>query len=139
MSDHTIVAIWFIKTFLYSSSVYSGHLFLISSPSVDISILYRIYFVLNVSLVSLISLKGSLGFPILLFSSIYLHCSLKKAFLFLLAIIWNSKFRWVYLCFSPLPFTFLLFSIICKCSSENHFAFLHFFFLQWFWSPAPVQ
>ena len=30
---------------------------------------------------------------------------------------------------SPLPFTSLLFSAICKASSDNHFAFLHFFFL----------
>ena len=29
---------------------------------------------------------------------------------------------------SPLPFTSLLFSAICKASSGNHFAFLHFFF-----------
>ena len=29
---------------------------------------------------------------------------------------------------SPLPFTSLLFSAICKASSDNHFAFLHFFF-----------
>ena len=32
--------------------------------------------------------------------------------------------------FSPLPFTSLLFSAICKTSSENHFAFLHFFLLR---------
>ena len=31
---------------------------------------------------------------------------------------------WVYLSFSPLPFTSLLFSAICKASSDNHFAFL---------------
>ena len=30
---------------------------------------------------------------------------------------------------SPLPFTSLLFSAICKTSLDNHFAFLHFFFL----------
>ena len=35
----------------------------------------------------------------------------------------------VYLSFSPLPFASLLFSAICKASSDNHFAFLHFFFL----------
>ena len=34
MSDHTIVIIWVMKIFLYSSSVYSCHLFLISSASV---------------------------------------------------------------------------------------------------------
>ena len=35
----------------------------------------------------------------------------------------------VYLSFSPLPLASLLFSAICKVSSDNHFAFLHFFFL----------
>ena len=73
--------------------------------------------------------KRSLVFPILLFSSISLHWSLRKAFLPLLAFLWNSAFRWIYLDFSPLPFTFLLFSAICKASLGNHFAFLHFFFL----------
>ena len=38
----------------------------------------------------------------LLFSSISLHCSLKKAFLSLLAILWNSAFSCVYLTVSPL-------------------------------------
>jgi len=28
-----------------------------------------------------------------------------------------------------LPLASLLFSVICKASSDNHFAFLHFFFL----------
>ena len=77
----------------------------------------------------LIFLKRSLVFWILLFSSITLHCSLKKAFLFLLAILWNIAFRWVYVSLSPLPYASLLFSTICKVSSNNHFALLHFFFL----------
>ena len=59
----------------------------------------------------------------------FLHWSLRKAFLSLLAILWNSAFRWVYLSFSPLRFTSLLFWAICKASSYNHFSFLHFFFL----------
>ena len=45
--------------------------------------------------------------------------SLRKAFLFLPGILWNSAFRWIYLSFCPLPFTFLLFSAICKASSDN--------------------
>ena len=52
----------------------------------------------------LIFLKRSLVFPILLFSSISLHRSLRKAFLSLLAILWNSAFRCLYLSFSPLLF-----------------------------------
>ena len=88
--------------------MYSCHLFLISSASVRsipfLSFLVPI-FAWNVLLVSLIFLKGSLGFPLLLFSSISLHWSLRKAFLSLLAILWNSAFRWVYLSFPPLVFT----------------------------------
>ena len=41
-------------------------------------------------------------FPILLFSSISLHWSLRKAFLSLLTILWNSAFNWVSLSFSLL-------------------------------------
>ena len=73
--------------------------------------------------------KGSLIFPILLFSSISLHWSLRKPFLSLFAILWNSAFKWEYLYFSPLLFTSLLFTAICKASSDSYFAFLHFFFL----------
>ena len=65
-------------------------------------------FASNVPLVSPVFLKRSLVFPILLFSSIFLHCSLQKAFLSLLSILWDSGFNWVYLSFSPLPFASLL-------------------------------
>ena len=83
----------------------------------------------NVPLVSLIFLKRSLVFPILLFSSISLHWSLRKVVLSLLAILWNFAFKWVYLSFSPLPVASLLFSATCKVASDNHCAFFHFFFL----------
>ena len=43
--------------------------------------------------------------------------------------VWNSAFRWVYLFFSPWPLASLSFLAICKASSDNHFAFLHLFFL----------
>ena len=62
------------RSFLYSSSVYSCHVFLITSAYVrSIPFLSCIepIFAWNVSLVSLISLKRSLVFPILLFSSIF--------------------------------------------------------------------
>ena len=120
------------RSFLYSSSVYSCYLFLIYFVSVRfipfLSFIVLI-FAWNVPLVSLIFLKRSLVFPILLFSSIYLHWSLRRAFLSLLAILWNSAFEWVYLSFSPLPLASPLFSAICKALSDNRFAFLHFFFL----------
>ena len=59
--------------------------------------------------VFLIFLKRSLVFPILLFSFISL---LRQALLSLLATLWNSSFRWVYLSFSPLLLASLLFSAI---------------------------
>ena len=114
-----------LRSFSYSSSVYSCHLFLISLASVR-SILFLSFiepiFAWNVPLVALIFLKRSLVFPILLFSSISLYWSLRKAFLCLLAILWNSAFRWVYLSFSHLLLTSLLFTAICKASSDSHFA-----------------
>ena len=120
------------RSFLYRTSVYSCHLFLIYSAHVKsipfLSFIEPI-FVWSVPLVSLIFLKRSLVFLILLFSSIYLHWSLKKASLSLLAILWNSAFEWEYLSFSPLLFASLLFTAICKASSDSHFAILHFFFL----------
>ena len=79
------------------------------------------------SLGIIIFLKRSLVFPILLFSSISLHWSLRKAFLSLLAVLWNSLFKWLYLSLPPLVFTSLLFTAICKASPDSHFAFLHFF------------
>ena len=79
-------------------------------------------FAWNIPLASLIFLKRSLVFSILLFSSISLHWSLRKAFLSLLAILWNSAFKWVYLSFSrlffsqlflrPLQTTILLFAFV---------------------------
>ena len=53
----------------------------------------------------------------------------EEAFLSLLAILSNSAFKWVYLPFSPLLFASLLFTAVCKASSDSHFAFLHFFLL----------
>ena len=129
--------------FFLHSSVYSCHLFLISSASVrSIPFLsfIELIFAWNVPLVSLIFLKRTLVFPILLFSSVVvvvvvvLHWSYRKCFLSLLAILWNSAFKWVYLCFSPLPFTSLLFTATCKASLDSHFAFCIFFSWGWSWS-----
>ena len=120
------------RSFLYSSSVCSYYLFLMSSASVR-SILFLSFIVpilaWDIYLVSPIFWKRSLVFPILLFSSISLHWPLRKVFLSLLAILWNSAFKWVYLPFSLLPLSSLLFLAIFKASSDNHFSFLLFFFL----------
>ena len=81
----------------------------------------------NVPLLFPVLLKRSLVFLLLLFSSISLHYSYKKAFLTLLDILWNTEFSWVCLSLSPLLFTSLS-SAICKASTNIHFAFLFFFF-----------
>ena len=76
------------RYFLYSSSVYSCHYFLISPASVRsipfLSFIVPI-FVWKFPLICLIFLKRSLVFPILVFSSVSLIWSLSKACLSLLA------------------------------------------------------
>ena len=100
MSNHTIVVIWVLSSVLYGYSVYSCHLFSISSASVRfipfLSFIESIFAWFGRDVVSLIFLKRFLVYPILLFSSISLHWSLRKAFLSLLAILWNSAFRCIY-------------------------------------------
>ena len=59
-------------------------------------------------------------------AALFIIARTRKAFLSLLAILWNSAFKWEYLSFSPFLFA-SLFTAICKASSDNHFAFLHFF------------
>ena len=97
-SRRVITPSWLYRSwrpFLYSSSVYSYHLFLTSSASVRSILLLSFIepiFAWNVPLVSLIFLKRFHVFPILLFFSISLHCSLKKAF-FPFPILWNFLSR----------------------------------------------
>ena len=102
------------RSFLYSSSVYFCHLSLIYP--VLLGPFHLSFIVWNVCM------KCSLGisnFPEemsslshSMSSSMSLNWSLRKAFLSLLAILWNSAFKWVYLSFSLLPLASLfLFSI----------------------------
>ena len=106
------------RSFLYIS-VYSCYFFLISSASVvSIALLSFIVpiFAWNGPLGSLLFLKRSLVFPILLFSSIYLHCSLKKV-----VILHSNGYI-----FPFLLCLLLLFTAICKATSKTilPFAFL---------------
>ena len=125
-----------LRPFLYSSSVYSWHVFFISSallgpchfcPLSRMS-LHEVFLGISNFHEEISSLSHSFVFLYLL------HWSLRKAFFSLLAILSNSAFKWVYVSFSPLPFTSLLFLVIWKTSSHSHFAFIHFFFLGWFWA-----
>ena len=84
------------RSFLYSSSVCSCYLFFISSASIRTFLSFIVpIFARNIPLVSLIFLKRYVVFPSLSFSSISLHWSLRKAFLAVHTILWNSAFRWI--------------------------------------------
>ena len=122
------------RPFLYSSSLYSCYVFLISSASVRsipfMSFIVSI-FAWNVPLVSLIFLMRSLVFsPAYCFPLFLCTDHWRRLSYLFFTILWNSAFKWLYLSFSPLPLDSLLFSAICKASSDNHLAFLHFFFLR---------
>ena len=133
---------WSWRSFLYSSSVYSCHLFLISYASVrSLPFLPFIesIFAWNVPLVSLIFSKRSLIFPILLFSSISLHWSLRKAFLSLLAILWNSAFRCLYLSLSPLLSASFLSQLFVRPPQTAILLFCISFPWGWSWSLSSVQ
>ena len=118
------------RSFLYSSSVYSCHLFLILSASVRsipfLSFIVSI-FAWNVPLVSLIFLKRSLVFPILLFYSIFCIDRWRRlSYLFLL--LFGTLHSDV--CIFPflLCFSLLFFSpLFVRLPPDNHYAFWHFF------------
>ena len=84
-------------------------------------------------------LQRSLFFPILLFSSIFLHWLLRKALLSFLAILWNSAFKWVYLSFSPLPFTSLLSQLFARPPQTTILPFCISFSWRLSWFLSPVQ
>ena len=91
------------RSFLYSSSVYSCYKIATESyilPNIfcfceapTISVLYWAYLCVKYSLGVSTFLEEISSFPTLFFSSISLHWSLRKAFLSLLAILWNSTFK----------------------------------------------
>ena len=137
MSDHTIVVIWFIKIF----SVYSGHLFLVSSLSVR-SIMFLSFivpiFAWNAHFVCLSFLKRSLVFPILLFSSISLHWSLRNVS-YLTLLFFGTVHSGGYI--FPFLFAFCFSSFLSYLQSllRQSFCLFAFLLLEWFWSLPPVQ
>ena len=119
------------RSFLYSSSVYSCHLFLISSASFRfIQFLSFIEPILtwNVPLVSLIFLKRSLVFPILL-CLYFFALIIEEGFLISPCCSLELCIQMGIFFLFSFAFPSLLFSAIYKPPSDNHFAFLHFFFL----------
>ena len=119
-----------LSSFLYNSSMYFCHPFLIPSASVSFiafpSFIVPI-FAWKVPLVSLIFLKRSLVFPFCCFP-LFL-CIDPGGRLSYLSLLFSGTLHSNGYIFSPLPFASPVFSDICKASSDRHFAFLHFFFL----------
>ena len=130
-----IIPLWLsgsLRSFLYSSSVYSCHLFL--TPSVFVRSLPFLPFIVpiftwNVPLGSLIFLKRSLVF---LFSYFSLFLCIDHwggpsySSLLFFGTLYSDGYIFPFLlCLSLLFFSQLNF----KASSDNHFAFVHFFFL----------
>ena len=116
--------------------MYSSHLFLISSALPFLFFIVPI-FGQNVPLIFPVFLKRSLVFPLLLFSSSFMHCSLKKSFWSLCAVLWHFAFSWMYLSLSPLYFASLLSSATCKVCSDMPSCFC--FSLGWLYLLPPVQ
>ena len=131
MGHHIIMVIWIIKIFFVL------FFFILLSPLNIFS--FREVHTISVLYYAHLCMKCCLGvcdfleeISCLSRSVVFLYflaLIAEEGFVISLAIIWNSAFKWVYLSFSPFLFASLLFTAICKASSDNHFAFLHFFFL----------
>ena len=125
---------WSLRSFLYRSSVYSCHLLLISSACVrsvhTISLLYCAH----------LCMKFSLGISNFLeeICSILSH----SIIFYFFALITEGGFLISPCCslelciqldipfLSSFALASLLFTVICKATSDNYFEFLHFFFLR---------
>ena len=125
-----IISSWSWRSVLYSSSMYSWHLFILCVSVRSIPFLSFIVpiFACHIPLVSLIFLRRALVFSILLLSSVLCIDHLGKlsylSLLFLeLCIHMDISFLFSFALAS------ILFSAICKASLDNHFSFLHFFSL----------
>ena len=138
-----MVVTWVIKNFLNRSSVYSGHLFLISSvtvrPILFLSFIVPI-FAWYVPLVSLIFWKRSLVLPILLFSSISLQGSLRKAFFFVQILFFGILHSNGYIFPFLICLLLLFFSqLFVRPPQTTILPFCISFSWEWFWSPPSVQ
>ena len=113
------------------------------SPSFVRSLLFLIFTVpilaWNVPLISPVFLKSSIVFPTLLFSSISLYCSLKKAFLSILLFsrtLHSAGYIFPFL----LCLSFVFFSqLFVKPHQTTTLSPCISFSLGWFWSLPPIQ
>ena len=131
-----------LRSFLYSSSIYSCHLFLISFTSIR-SILFLIFIMpilaQNVPLISRVILKRSLVYPSYFSPSISLHCLFKKVFL--LSLLSSATLHSVGYIFPLLLWLSLLFfpQLFVKPPQKATLPAFISFSLGWFWSLPPVH
>ena len=130
------------RSFLYSSSVYSYHLFLVSSASVRyipfLSFIVPI-FAWTIPLVSLIILKSSLVFPILLFS-LFLCIDHWGCLSYLFLMFFRTLHSNVYIFPFLLCLLFLFFSqLILRPPQIIILPFCIYFSWGWSWSLPPIQ
>ena len=140
------MVIWYIQTFFFfflsNSSVYPCHLFVISSVSIR-SLLFLSFIVPSLHKCFL----GISNFPegisgIFPFYCFLLFLCIVHLRLSCLSFLFSGVLRSVGFMFPFLLCLLLLFfsQLFLKDSSDNHFAFLHFFFpLGWLWSAPPIQ
>ena len=116
-----------LRPFFYSSSVYSCQLFLIASASTKslsfLSFIVKCSLGIFNFLEEISNLSHSIIF--LYFFSLFAYEGFLISPFYSLELFIQMGISSL----SPLPLASLLFSAICKASSDKHFAFLHFFFL----------
>ena len=132
---------WSWRSFLYSSSVYSCHLLLISFTSVRS--LQSIHYWAH------LCMKCSLGISNFLeeissFSHYIVFCYFsvlitENGFLISPCFLWNSTFKWLYLSFSPLPSLLFFSQLFVRPPQTIISPFCISFSLGWSWSLPPVQ
>ena len=135
------MVIWVVKTFSVQHFCVSCHHFLTSSVSGRSLLLLSFIMPIlawNIPLISPIFLKGSLVFPILLFSSISLHVHLRRPPY--LSLLFSGTVHSLGYISPFLPcFSLLFFSHLIVKSPDNYFAYCISISLGWLWSPPPVQ
>ena len=67
------------------------------------------------------------------------RCNLRSSLSFLLAILWNSAFKWVCPSFSPLPLAFFLSQLFVRPPQTTILPFCISFSWGWSWSLSPKQ
>ena len=69
----------------------------------------------------------------------FLHCSFKRVFLCLLALLWNAAFSWVYLSLSPLLLLLFFLQLFVRPPQTTTLPFCISIPLGLFWSLPPVK